>query len=333
MKTTTFFQTLLLTLLMAGAITNRAHAQYQSFFGDSITEYTIGTFETMYDPYFFGRESHTLTYNSNDTILFHGKTYHKTMPMGWEHYYIREDTTLGQLYRFDMQTDTEYLICDMSLEVGDTFVFPRKPDAGTMSISGVVDSVVYLNGKKTILFRTDMASNNPCNCPISLYFESAADDEIPFMFIEGIGPNYTPFGWTDNPTWECEGGYFVYVYGSWTWNISYPLLLCVHKNGELVYMADERAGCSQSILSVKEEESYKWTIYPNPAHNSLNIKFENMPMQKGMLYITDMMGRVVYSQTTDDSHLRVNIKNLDVGPYIATWLSGGKKQSMKFIKK
>jgi len=100
----------------------------------------------------------------------------------------------------------------------------------------------------------------------------------------------------------------------------------------LVYMADERAGCSQRILSVKEEKSYKWTVYPNPAHNTINIKFENTTLQKGTLYITDMVGRVVYSQTTDDSHLRINIKNLDAGLYIATWLSGEKKQSMKFIK-
>ena len=340
MKTTPLFQTLLLVLMMAaaGAFANRAWAQYQSFFGDSITEYSIGTFATMYDPDFFGLESHSLGYSMNDTVVFNGTTYFKATPLHlWsdfiDDYYVREDTSLGHLYRYDPHTETEYLICDMSLEKGDTFVFPLHPDfAFNMPISGIVDTIVYLNGKKNIIFRTDTASNSPCSYPLSLYFENRADEHIPIMFMEGIGPNYTPCGWMNDYFFECEGGYF-YMLGTWNYHFQYPLLLCVHKNGELTYMADERAGCDQRILSVKEEEPNKWNIYPNPAHNFLNIKFEGMIVPKGKFYITNIIGVVMYMQEVNDSHFRINTRNLNSGIYIATWVSGEKKQSIKFIKK
>ena len=330
---------LLLALLMvAGGVTNRAHAQYQSFFGENITEYSIGTFATVYDPYFFGRESHSLAYSVNDTIVFNGTTYFKpTLLHLWsefiDDYYVREDTSLGHLYRYDPQTETEYLICDMSLEKGDTFVFPRHPSLFyDMPICGIVDTVVYLNEKKNIIFRTDTASNSPCSYPLSLYFENSADEHIPIMFMEGIGPNYTPCGWISDLFLDCAGGCF-YLLGSWDITFQYPLLLCAHKDGELAYMADERAGCDQCILSVKEEEANKCIVYPNPAHSFLNITIEDDIALNGTLYITDMVGRVVYSQETADNHLKINVKKFQSGLYVVTWIAGGKKQSVKFVKK
>ena len=332
--TRSLFQPLLLLtlLLVAGSFTNRAYAQYQSFFGDSITEYDIGTFSIMYDPNFFGRETQTLIYDADDTVVFNGRTYLK--PTYENSYYLREDTTLGKLYRYDFQTDTEYLICDMSLEMGDTFAFPSKyHEPGTMSIGGIVDSVVYLNGKKVITFRTDTASNNPCNDePLLFFFENAAYEEVPIMFIDGIGPNYFP-GWMDDYFYMCDGGLFIDYMGAWTWNFNYPLLLCVHKDGEQTYMADERAGCYQYVISVKEKDLGELNVYPNPVKNTLNIEFENMPTQKGTLYITDIAGRVVYSQKTSEQYLKVNVKRFQSGLYVATWIGDGKKQSVKFVKK
>ena len=221
MKTTTFFQTLLLVLLMAAgtAFTNRAHAQYQSFFGDSITEYSIGWTCPTYDPFFFGVNSGRLIYTLNDTIAFNGNTYlQPTLDELQGDYYIREDTTFGRLYRFEPETNTEYLICDMSLEAGDTFVFPRHPAFSySMPICGIVDTVVYLNGKKNIIFRTDTASNIPTPLAYSLYLVVWDRDGeiIPVMFMEGIGPTYSPCGWISDDFLEQAGGRFSFIYGSW----------------------------------------------------------------------------------------------------------------------
>ena len=354
MKPRKFFQPLLFLALMvvAGGFSQRANAQYQSFFGDSITEYSIGTYATMYDPTFFGRESHSLTYYSNDTVVFNGKAYlrpHCDSEANPD-YYIREDTLLGRIYKYCTRTNAEYLICDMSLEVGDTFAFPFHPNYYVendyyhanhgedyyIPIGGIVDTIVYLNGKKNIIFRTDTASNNPCSSdiPLLLFFDDAADDRIPIQFIEGIGSNYSPCGTIDDYFLSCAGGFFYNYMGSWTWEFSYPLLLCVHKDGEITYMADERAGCDQMIpFSVKDTDLCNWTVYPNPVHSTLNIRFKTELVRQGTIYITDMLGRVVCSQEVQGQHLKINVKHLQPGFYVATCFVEGKKLSVKFVKK
>ena len=345
MKTTTFFRILFLALLVVagGGFTNCAHAQYQSFFGNNITEYdTAGDFvnySTDHDPTWLGADTYRLTIRKSDTISFDGINYFVGRNDFVWPVYIREDTTLGQIFRY--KGECEYLVCDMSLSVGDTFYVPFTDmcwysDKEPLPI--IADTIFYVNGLKYIQFRTiyeyfyvEMDNHGyPDTTFIPLpHLYCMEKHGIPIMFIEGIGPNFGPEG----ENWHTGGG------GSWCDNGRLgrtdpnPFLLCVSKDGNLVFMSDERAGCEQyGPAPVKENAIASLTIYPNPAHNILNVKFKNTPVQKGTLYITDMMGRVVYSQTTDDSHLRVNIKNLDAGLYIVTWLSGEKKQSMKFIK-
>ena len=341
MKTRKFYQSLFLLALLlvaGGGFSQQAKAQYQSFFGDSITEYSIGTFVTSYDPYFFGRMSQSLTYYSNDTVVFDGKTYLRPhCDFEWDpDYYVREDTLMGRIYRYCTRTNTEYLICDMSLEQGDTFAFPFHPDyyggGSIMPIGGVVDTVVYLNGKKNIIFRTDTASNNPCYGPLLLFFDNAASERIPIQFIEGIGPNYSPCGFIDDHSLQCEGGYFYTYMGAWTWTFSYPLLLCVHKDGELTYMADERAGCDQyGVEKVEENPKDGFALFPNPARNRLTIRFEGLP-SNCTLYISDMFGRIMFMENLTEMRTSINISHLQQGTYIATCIMDNKKYSRKFVK-
>ena len=345
MKTNIFFRTLFLALLVVagGRFTNCAHAQYQSFFGDSITQYSIVGmgigFVSDYDPEYLPGYTCLYGMQRNETVFIDSFYYYKFEGDGVV--YLREDNSYGRIYRYDPTVGTEYLTCDMSLSVGDTFWVPYDGYGlmdGRKPVPIVADTIMYLNGLKHIQFKTlyeyDSGGGEILPCP-TLFCEEI--HHLPILFVEGIGPNFSPFGWLDFDGWgQCYGSWFAAdsilhcEYGEH----DNPLLLCVHKDGELAFMSDERAGCWQSnYASIKKEKEQTFSLYPNPAHNTLNIKFENTALQKGILYITDMVGRVVFSQTIDDSHLRVNIKNLDAGPYIATWLSGGKKQSMKFIKK
>jgi len=335
MKTRKIFQPLFLLMLLmaAGGFTHRAHAQYQSFFGDSITEYSVGWTCPTYDPEFFGVNSGRLIYTLNDTIVFNGNTYlQPTLDELQGDYYIREDTTFGRLYRFEPETDTEYLICDMSLEAGDTFVFPRHPFFSyDMPICGIVDTVVYLNGKKSIIFRTDTANNIPT--PLSGYLYLYVWENIPVIFMEGIGPTYSPCGWISDDFREQGGGHFYFMYGSWHCRFEYPLLICVHRDNLLTYMADERAGCYQTQpAKIDEEESAVFKIYPTPVRNNLNVQFQDLLETKGMFYVTNMYGYVVHSQQVEESHFHINVRNLPAGIYVATYFGNGRKSSQKFIK-
>lgn len=344
MKTPTFFRTLLLTLLMAaGGFVNHAHAQYQSFFGDSITEYyTAGdwvNYSTDHDPTWLGAGTYRFIIRKSDTISFDGINYFVGRNDFVWPVYIREDTTLGRIYRRH-EGLCEYLVCDLSLSVGDTFYVPFDGFCDTYNepLPIIADTIFYVNGLKYIQFRTiyeeiDVEMDiygHPDTTFIPLPNLYGVElHGIPIMFIEGIGPNFGPEG----ANWHTGGG------GCWFQNGQLephpnPFLLCVHKDGNLVFMSDERAGCDQyGPAPVKENTIASLSIYPNPTHNVLNVKFEDSPVQKGMLYITDMVGRVVYSQEISEQHLKINVKRLQSGLYVATWIAGGKKQSMKFVKK
>jgi len=79
--------------------------------------------------------------------------------------FIRQSTDSSKLYLFDARNNEEYLIVDISLNIGDEFYFPG---IGTE----IVESVIYENGLKTIHFK----ENN------SLYVQK-------LVFLEGIGSN------------------------------------------------------------------------------------------------------------------------------------------------
>ena len=325
MKHNIFFKALVLALLVAGSgICNRAHAQYQSFFGDSITEYSVGgRYVTKdYDPYFFYVKSYPIGLTKSDTISFNHQTYYffeNYYYWGWQHsdvnLYIREDTVTGRIYRYDALYDREVLICDMSLGIGDTFYMPYSMmywgDETAYRIPIIADSVWFENGRKNIRF-TNVFATAP---------QFLMDDPMPIVFIEGIGPNFTPFGWIDGDP-DCNGGYDVY-----------PFLLCVHKDGELVYMADERAGCYQLPAhgEIVESEQNVFKSHPNPAHDRLFVSLEE-PATGSELFLSDMGGRIVYRQTITENDFQINVSDFVPGNYVLSCVINNKVYSQKIVK-
>ena len=322
MKTRQIFHPLFLLalLVVAGGFSQRALAQYQSFFGDSITECSIGGNFVTYDPYFFGVESYELSWTCSDTITIIDNHYFQIdnpYPI-WEwmdnNIYLREDANMGRVYRYDPYCDCELLICDMSMEEGDTFLFPYSVQYYGVDENpsfGIVDSVWYNNGRKIIRLQSDID------------FISNRIDTV--MFIEGIGPTYSIMGWGDGRI-DCTGS----CEGYWGW---YPILLCVHKDGELVFMADERAGCEQLPPCKIEDKATKYfQLYPNPTRNFLNIQITENCTTRGMVRITNMYGCVVYSQHATSAHMRINVRSLSPGTYVVSYINNGEKTMQKFIK-
>ena len=316
MKTTTFFQTLLLTLLMAGAITNRAHAQYQSFFGDSITTYNLAGECVNYDPFALGGAfMYYPTVSKADTVRIDDKLYYRPIYHGDHTYppipYVREDTTTGQIFWRYSYNDysVEVCMCDMSLSVGDTFrVF--EPLFTPMDVPTIVaDSISYMNEKKVIYFHR--VGDEP------IYFcDWGIENALPIMFIEGIGPTYGPLGWD-----------IISFHGY--------VLLCMYKDGEFVFALDEEnLGCMQApAVKVEENQDFAWMVFPNPCHRYLNIRFDETSQSNGLLYVTNMAGCVVFSQKMCNREMRIDVRNLSAGIYTVTYMTSGTKISKKIIKK
>ena len=153
-----------LLMLIAARVSgqNDSTYVYQSFFGKDSTRINI------YDLHVIDA-LHTFVINisNSDTVNINGTSYYKTN--GGDYYYsdlyYREDRETGRLYQYVEEYDTEVLICDMSLNVGDTFHFPYELDYYTEytydwePIIGTVTDVRYEDGKKIIEFDEETTSN------------------------------------------------------------------------------------------------------------------------------------------------------------------------------
>ena len=73
-------------------------------------------------------------------------------------------------------------------------------------------------------------------------------------------------------------------------------------------------------------------IYPNPSHNSFNVKLDdNLVIENNSYEIIDMSGRVIQNGKFQTSDYYVNSENLTSGIYFLRLEEG--KYNVKFIKK
>ena len=82
-------------------------------------------------------------------------------------------------------------------------------------------------------------------------------------------------------------------------------------------------------LTVEEFERENMVVYPNPATTILNIKNNNITVEK--MVIVDMLGKKILEQNGNLS--AINIAALQQGLYVLQIVSEGKTFSYKFVKK
>ena len=259
---------------------------------------------------------------------------------------LYEDTVQGRLF------DMGYLICDLSLSEGDTFVhkgtcnywyepkyWPTGPSwnptfheiqIDTIRIGMIVDSVRYLAGRKTIFLSLLDHQDD--------YFFGTGnyglldDYHLSIRFIEGIGPTY---GLLD---WECFSAN-LYITQTFFYYLSPPLglLQCMYKDDSLVYMAHESLGCDQSCFGFLEsisEFSHSYVnLYPNPATQYVVLDMSTGEEMDGMVVITDMLGRHCFQQKAEGANIRITVADLPNGMYFLTYTDGKRKVTRKFLKK
>ena len=316
-------QVLTLAFLLALALAGRG--QYESFFGNESWEYNIDYLMTCYtndyDPNnIFGVCCETISfeYNKQDTISIGGCFYFKNTGCLTPNTFLREDTANGRLYaRYSTDiSEDEYLLCDMSLLEGDTFVLRNGAEDWIYfeDKTMVVDSIGYPMGKKVIyLTLLDSGSYRE-----DFFFESSAynymaEYNISLRFMEGVGPMYG----IHPPISEPYLG----------------ALLCLHKDDSLYYMTHETLGCDQFGAGITIREKPLLRIYPNPSSQYVIVESVSGEELSGKVFIRDIVGRVCCQQNVSGQLVHIPVESLPQGVYILTYMDEQNNiTTRKFVK-
>ena len=291
---------------------------YESFFNKDKIEYhlympinTKGIKENIMS---ISGATYSFYIYKKDTACFHNICYYRFYEGGSVYTYLREDTTCGKIYRYYPNIDSEYVWCDMSLNVGDTFYLPiindrlyLYPEQGTQL---VVDSIAYINGKKIIYFPYIEVSEMWRN-------EYLFRDKtiVKLSFIEGIGSTYGPMGYD-----PLGGGYGL------------SFLLCVHINDSLEFIANANAGCDINYVSIEEKNIPQYIrIHPNPTKGMIEIKSNNLNIKQIELF--DIFGKLLLEKKSSESTITLDISPYAKGMYLLRYtLSDDTQQTKKIIK-
>jgi len=317
-----------LTILFLFCCMQIVNAQsYQSIFGDSTTQFKLfipylscKTVSDDSDELGEGYTMKILFRKGNDTVI-NNQTYRiantsdNFFPDN-NYAFVREDTLSGKIYSHVSRFDKEYLVCDMSLSVGDTFclhdlytLWNAEPTHGYM----IVNSIIYLDGKKVIYFG-DIYADKGFGW-VSVY-PTIVPDKIYFM--EGIGPLFGVIDYRNPNGVELLS-----------------LLLCVHKEDSLVYIRNSESsyGCDYYSISAIINEPLNITlyVYPNPVKEQLIIKNDEFIITR--IQIFDMFGILILDIISqNESEIVLDMKSYLPGFYFFKAITNERSIVKKIIK-
>jgi len=288
-------------------------AQYESFFGRESWEYNIVYLETCkeYDPNLLGfccmTETFFFSKSNKDTIA--GKEYYKNYGV-----FLREDTINGVLYaRYSQDEQSpEYVLCDLSLAVGDTFIYHYYPESYS-AIPMIVDSISYVSQKK--MLHLSIVGEEPYSLFYTPFY-GLEEYNISLRFMEGVGPIYG----------VRQAAFFDEDLG---------LLLCMHKDDSLVYMTHEDLGCYQiGIDGIPHYSQAYLQVYPNPSNNQITVEFISEEDVSGIVVIQDEAGRVCQQFAINGRKNNYDISYLPRGVYVLVFIDEkGQKISRIIVKR
>jgi hypothetical protein len=212
--------------------------------------------------------------------------------------YLREDTIAGKLwYTSNLQTATEYLVMDLSLQKNDHFIVYGF--VGSFQIT--VDSVYLdINNRKHI----DFGYGNLTLCSYNPKFE----------FIEGVGPT--------------SG---VFFQGQASGSAIYSALLCCHKDNLQIFSNPTFSDrCKVNEVGIKENNPIKLLIIsPNPANTSITLSMPQLTADAEVC-IFNCMGLPVMKLRATKANEKIvfNIETLPNGIYFVKF----QNYSGKFVK-
>lgn len=106
-------------------------------------------------------------------------------------------------------------------------------------------------------------------------------------------------------------------------------------NEEHSGVASDENATSEKTGSTEPESNFKISVYPNPATDYVNVKVNELPESKCIMFLYDATGRTIEVQEIGDTETRINFERLNTGNYFLTVKSedGKVKESFQVIKK
>jgi len=270
----------LIFALFVCALTTSLGQIYNTIFGQDTTEWAVPFCQlgqglivdriAIEDTMIYGQN-----YKKVGTIEHNSIDYKMMGLLGVTNGFLREDTISGKVWFLgtinnNTVLDTvEYLISDMSLSLGDSFVIHLNyGDSIT-----VVDSVYYEAGAKYIQlnFRpTEIGPN----------FKKVT-------FVEGVGTNYG----------------FAYMHFNTAHNLC-PCLSNYEKDGSTVYF-DHSCSVVNNISKVEHNNFLNVNVFPHPISGRSILKFENSTQAEVLLVLYDVTGNVIERYKTNNDYFEL----------------------------
>ncbi|MFV0502271.1 MAG: T9SS type A sorting domain-containing protein [Bacteroidales bacterium] len=214
---------------------------------------------------------------------------------------LRENAQKQVFYMKKNYNNTETLLYDFSLSVGDTFRMADPSNTATLEIASIYK--INYNGFPRKKFTINLQQTYPIG------------DIIAGVWIEGIG-NY-------------EGILkFPSNYAADDWSIT----RCYIHNGDLLYSNYSHGGndCITPLMGVESIiEDNSITIYPNPTSSEVNISSENII---NSIEIFNSLGQRVYQSMVNSTEKVIDISSFVNGIYILGVNTGNGVIRKKIIK-
>ena len=202
------------------------------------------------------------------------KTYHYTdIYVGA----IRNDSS--KVYLHSSQNQTERLLYDFNLHIGDTLANKIFSWSGNLVVG--IDTILINNRQHRRFF--------------------IGDTSTPFMdstrfIVEGVGSS---IGLIEIEHWESSHD-----------------LLCYAENNASVFPKGSYCILNIGIDELSIEQEFALKYYPNPVNSVLNLSFENNLTNEAELYIINTLGQQVYQQKLQANNYQYRIPLNKIKPGI-----------------
>jgi hypothetical protein len=244
---------------------------------------------------------------------------------GWldyEKFEVNKDNSkLWGIYVTSRGDTIRNLLMDLNLNVGDKFN------------GHTVAKVYYKDERRHIEFERKFYTNASMCVDENLIFM----DDIPFIFIEGVGPNaFVEEAWIGiHEIMPSSWLYARYRNGEFEYGIkdgTPPRSVWVNPPGFPDWVWEEIFTCEKET-GIKETRIRTLSIIPNPSRDNVQIALPEIITEEMSLTISDLSGRVIETVAIDNNSFVLDISRYAPATYIAVIEAGNYRYVGRIIKK